>query len=50
MTEAVVKSCTCKNDGQDKLYGTQQRLFNQTQSGDYRCTVCGVSEGKKAKK
>ena len=50
MSESVVKTCTCKNDGQDKLHGNQQRVFNPTQSGALRCSVCGTTDGKPTKK
>lgn len=42
-----VKKCTCKNEGQDKIYGDGNRLFNQTSKtagqdkAIYKCTVCG---------
>lgn len=35
-----IRTCTCKHEYQDKKYGKQKRVFNQTQRGDYRCTVC----------
>ena len=45
---AEVKQCTCQNAGQDELYGKGNRLHNQTKSGSYRCSVCGIGEkGKK---
>lgn len=34
-----VKSCTCKSDFQDKMYGKGMRAKNSTNSG-FRCTVC----------
>ena len=37
---ADVKKCTCKHEGQDKLYGAGNRLMNEYSKG-YRCTVCG---------
>lgn len=45
-----VKQCNCSNEGQDKLYGNKNRLFNLTskssqkkgESGEYRCTVCDL--------
>lgn len=37
---AEVKKCTCKHEGQDKLYGAGNRLMNEYSKG-YRCTVCG---------
>jgi hypothetical protein len=46
-----VKNCTCSNKGQDELYGKGNRVFNRTshssekagESGEYRCTVCGLT-------
>lgn len=35
-----VKKCTCKNEGQDALYGKGNRLCNEFAKG-FRCTVCG---------
>ena len=39
--------CTCKHEGQDKMYGHQIRLHNplkKTEKGaqEYRCTVCAT--------
>ena len=44
--KAEIKSCTCFNDGQDKLHGRGMRVFNPYKAKDgktinYRCTVCG---------
>ena len=38
-----VMSCTCSHESQDKIYGKNQRLFNEAgkDSNKYRCTVCG---------
>ena len=36
----MIKKCDCKNDFQDKTYGTGNRVHNQTKAGAYRCTVC----------
>ena len=40
--------CTCKHEGQDKIYGKQNRLHNyckhpvtKTDMKGLRCTVCG---------
>ena len=43
-----VKKCSCKHEGQAKLYGQGNRLMNEYNKG-YRCTVCGkeYSEGGK---
>lgn len=34
--------CTCKNEEQDKLHGSQKRVANKTASNppSWRCTVC----------
>lgn len=42
----MIQKCTCKHDGQDKLHGNGNRVFNLTGKGPvgvkvYRCTVCG---------
>ena len=35
--------CSCKNEFQDKKYGKNRRVANDTQKeGVYRCTVCGM--------
>lgn len=37
-----ISSCTCKNEFQDKRYGKNNRVFNETAKENlYRCTVCG---------
>ena len=41
----MIKKCTCKHEGQDKLHGAGNRVFNLTQKGGgtvkvHRCTVC----------
>jgi len=39
-----VMKCNCVHEAQDKIYGQNNRLFNEA-GGDkgskYRCTVCG---------
>jgi hypothetical protein len=46
-----VKSCSCKSDFQDKEYGAQQRLMNESEKGTVVCTVCGaIHRVDKAKK
>lgn len=43
MGKTIVKSCSCKNDYQDSVYGNGRRLFNlkkDTTKGSV-CTVCG---------
>ena len=45
-----VKQCSCSNEGQDRIYGPKNRVFNRTnkssakagESGEYRCTVCDL--------
>lgn len=44
-----VKRCTCKHEGQDKLYGNGNRLMNEYNKG-YRCTVCGKEHNEGGKK
>ena len=36
----MIKKCKCKHEYQDKRYGKQKRIFNETDKG-WRCTVCG---------
>ena len=42
-----ISSCTYKHEGQDSLYGKQERVMNHTStkvvdgSVEVRCTVCG---------
>ena len=41
---SVIKKCTCKNEYQDKKYGTGMRVMNpmsKTKKGMHKCTVCG---------
>jgi hypothetical protein len=43
--------CDCESEYQDKVYGKQLRLHNQTikkptSSGGWACTVCGKIKGK----
>jgi hypothetical protein len=45
----MVKTCTCKHDDQDKMYGAKQRVHTPTNKG-HRCTVCGNVSGEVAKK
>jgi hypothetical protein len=44
----VIKKCSCRNEGQDKLYGTGNRVWNEithpNKIVELRCTVCGKSE------
>ena len=44
--KAEVKSCSCRNDQQDRMYGKNMRVHNPFKTKDgktlnYRCTVCG---------
>jgi hypothetical protein len=44
MSETKIMPCSCLSDFQDKTYGKNLRLFNQTRKSNstvYRCTVCG---------
>ena len=38
-----IKQCTCKHEGQDKLHGKQNRIFN-IDSTKCKCTVCGIEK------
>ena len=45
-------SCSCVHESQDKIYGKNQRLFNEAgkDSNKFRCTVCGkISDTKVVK-
>ena len=44
MATKILK-CKCKHDYQDKRYGTDKRVHNETVKG-WRCTVCGVVKPK----
>lgn len=42
---AIIKPCTCIHEGQDKLHGKRNRVWNQIKTAQgsknkYRCTVC----------
>ena len=47
---AQVSSCKCSNEGQDSIYGKNNRVFNQTSKKasdktiSARCTVCGIEK------
>lgn len=51
MAQVTVRDCKCKNDYQDKRYGTSQRLMNIADKKKVgsavavTCTVCGTSKG-----
>ena len=40
MSNTSVLKCSCKNEYQDKEYGSQQRVHNYTKKDEWRCTVC----------
>lgn len=43
MKSTKVITCTCKHDGQDKIYGNNKRLANRINKSTtevYRCTIC----------
>lgn len=47
---ALVLSCSCVSDYQDRRYGAGRRVHNQTTKTPpspppYRCTVCGQVRG-----
>lgn len=40
----MIRSCTCNNPNQDKMYGPGMRMHNVVTHSGYseaRCTVCG---------
>lgn len=37
----MVRFCSCKHDAQDKMYGKDKRIHNETAKKTLRCTVCG---------
>ena len=41
---SAIKPCDCKHESQDKIYGKNMRVKNQTavkgEKKTYRCTVC----------
>ena len=51
----AIITCSCKSEGQDKLYGKGMRLANsckkKKENGDceWRCTVCKKETGKAVK-
>lgn len=47
----MITSCNCKNEGQDKLNGKGNRVFNPTMKKPadskkvvYRCSVCAANK------
>ena len=43
MSGTKIIKCTCKNEFQDKQYGSKQRLANVNEKEDAStCTVCGA--------
>lgn len=43
MSKTDIFTCTCKNEYQDKAYGRNRRVFNQTRKSEgkvWRCTSC----------
>jgi hypothetical protein len=40
----AIKSCSCKNDFQDKMYGPGRRVYNECKTASagtkHRCSVC----------
>lgn len=46
LAKTKVMKCSCEHQGQDRMYGKGNRLFNVTIKGKqgpevYRCTICG---------
>lgn len=45
---AVILTCKCVHEGQDRLYGKNQRVGNllakdaKSSTSTYRCSVCGT--------
>ena len=46
----MIRPCTCRHEGQDRLYGRSNRVWNRTEQNKpeaerkWRCTVCGRVE------
>lgn len=38
----LIRKCSCNNSGQDSLYGSYMRLWNQNDKKEYTCTVCNA--------
>ena len=50
---AIIMSCACRHSEQDKMYGSNRRVFNQRGKGFeklFRCSVCGVEKEKAGEK
>ncbi len=44
---SFIAKCTCIHEGQDKIHGRGNRVFNLGKSAEKgKCTVCGSSVGK----
>jgi hypothetical protein len=46
MSQTRIIPCTCSHSYQDRKYGSQMRVHNETKAGPqqppgHRCTVCG---------
>lgn len=41
----MIANCTCQHEYQDRKYGKGKRVFNETNDGGGRCTVCGYVKG-----
>jgi len=39
--QKMIYPCNCTHEYQDKKYGKGNRVFNETMSHNYRCSVCG---------
>lgn len=47
---AVIATCTCSHEDQDKRYGKGRRVMNEVErkegrAAEARCTVCGKVQG-----
>jgi len=36
----LIKKCSCKHEGQDKIHGKDNRVHNPKAKDEVRCTVC----------
>jgi hypothetical protein len=46
VNSTAIKSCNCKNDYQDKHYGSGRRVHNFAEAKKgWRCTVCSLVKG-----
>lgn len=36
----MIKKCSCKHEGQDKIHGDGNRVHNPKAKDEVRCTIC----------